>query len=40
MCHCCAIDKVLLTTQYKTKPDGNHKNMKVNTIGIAIITLA
>src|SRR5690606_761378 len=40
ICHCCAIDRMLLTTQYSTRPDGNHRNMIVNTKGSAIMTLA
>ena len=40
ICHCWAIDRQLLTTQYSTSPEGNHRNMKVKMIGIAIITFA
>jgi hypothetical protein len=40
ICHCWAMDRVLLTTQYSTRPAGNHRNMKVKRMGIIIITLA
>jgi hypothetical protein len=33
-CHCCAIDKMLLTTQYKTNPAGKKKNMMEKMIGM------
>ena len=40
MAHCCAIDKILLVSQYKTKPDGKKKNITLNTSGIIHINLA
>ena len=40
MTHCCPIDKTLLTTQYKTKPDGKNKNITENNKGINNIILA
>ena len=40
ICHCCAIDNRLFTTQYKTKPAGKKKNMTENTSGMYIITFA
>ena len=38
--HCCAIDRMLFTTQYSTRPDGKKKNMTENISGIHIIILA
>src|SRR5690606_21042787 len=40
ICHCWAIDRMLFTTQYSTRPDGNHRNMKVKMIGMPIMTFA
>src|SRR5690606_6603010 len=40
MYHCCAIDRVLLTTQYSTRPDGKKNIMPPNTRGMIIMTLA
>ena len=40
MNHCCIIDTILLTTQYKTRPEGKLKNKKVNTNGMNLITLS
>ena len=38
--HCCAIDRMLLVIQYKTKPDGKKKNMTEKASGIYHIILA
>src|SRR5690606_36930006 len=40
MYHCCAIDRMLLTTQYSTRPAGNHRKKKVKITGSIFITLA
>src|SRR5262245_66665821 len=40
MCHCCAIDSILFTSQYSTKPDGNQKKNIPNITGMIFITLA
>ena len=40
MTHCCAMDRMLLTTQYSTSPAGKKKNMTEKMIGMNIITLA
>ncbi len=40
MSHCCAMDKMLLVIQYKTKPAGKKKNMTENASGMNHINLA
>lgn len=40
MNHCCAIDKILLTDQYKTKPAANPPKINVKTKGRNIKILA
>ena len=40
MMRCCTIEKILLTTQYNTKPDGKKKNVKPNISGIYNIIFA
>ncbi len=40
MYHCCEIDRMLLTTQYNTRPAGKVANIMVNTNGSAIMILA
>ncbi|MOA50565.1 hypothetical protein D3C78_1735940 [compost metagenome] len=34
------MERTLLTTQYSTRPAGNHRKKKVKMIGISFITLA
>ncbi len=36
--HCCAIDSILFTTQYNTKPDGKNAKNTVKTMGNIDIT--
>src|SRR5690606_33997046 len=38
--HCCAIDKVLLTHQYSTRPAGKKNIIPPKTSGMIIMTLA
>ena len=38
--YCCAIDNRLLTTQYKTRPDGKKKKVMEKTMGKNIIIFA
>src|SRR5690554_3712155 len=38
--YCWAIESKLLTTQYNTRPAGNHRKKMVNTTGINCITRA
>ena len=38
--HCCAIDSKLLTTQYKTSPEGKKAKNAVKIIGSICITFA
>ena len=40
MTHCWAIDRILLMTQYRTNPAGNHKKKKVKATGIYFIIFA
>src|SRR5471032_1783602 len=40
MYHCWAIDRQLFTTQYSTRPAGNHRKKKVKMIGIIFMTFA
>src|SRR5690606_13028236 len=40
MYHCWAMDRMLLTTQYSTRPAGNHRKKKVKMIGSSFITRA
>ena len=40
ICHCWAIERMLLTNQYSTSPEGKKKNMMPNANGMIIITLA
>ena len=40
ICHCCAIDRMLFTTQYSTRPAGKKKNITENTSGMIVMTLA
>src|ERR1700712_2400170 len=38
--YCCAIDRILFVSQYKTKPAGNTKNMTEKASGMIHIILA
>src|SRR5690606_10134101 len=40
MMYCCTIDSVLFTTQYNTRPAGNHRKKKVNITGIHYMIFA
>ena len=40
MCHCCAICRMLFTSQYSTRPDGKKMNSTENAIGMICITFA
>ena len=40
MTHCCAIDRMLLTTQYSTSPDGKKKKITENASGMNSIIFA
>ena len=40
MTHCCAMDKMLLVSQYSTRPAGNMKNIKLKASGMNFMILA
>ena len=40
ICHCCAIDSTLFTSQYSTRPAGKKKKNTLNAIGMIFITFA
>src|SRR3990167_8463008 len=40
MYHCCAIDRMLLTSQYSTRPEAKNRKNTVNTHGSHITILA
>ena len=40
MCHCCAIDRTLFTSQYSTSPAGKKKKNTLKAIGMIFITFA
>ena len=40
ICHCCAIESTLFTSQYRTSPAGKKKKKMLNAIGMIFITFA
>src|SRR5581483_6920662 len=40
ICHCCAMDRILFTSQYRTRPEGKKKKKTLKATGMIFMTLA